>query len=207
MGSYTPIETHYAGCRFRSRLEARWAVFLDHLDIKWDYEPQGFSIGPTTNRRRYLPDFWLPEHDLWAEVKGDATEEDVLTLYYAAHPAVGLPGPEEGHRILLLGNIPRVDHEWAARHRTLSYCAEPGEWTEPGVYTGSVTFTRHGLNELELHGIHVTPESLTNRAASIWHFEAFVSDNGLEGYDMIDRKTSAAYRAARSARFEHGEHG
>jgi hypothetical protein len=28
------IETRYAGCLFRSRLEARWAVLFDHLGIE-----------------------------------------------------------------------------------------------------------------------------------------------------------------------------
>jgi hypothetical protein len=39
------IETRYAGCRFRSRLEARWAVFFDTLKLRWEYEPQGYYIG------------------------------------------------------------------------------------------------------------------------------------------------------------------
>ena len=39
-----PIETEYAGCRFRSRLEARWAVFFDALGVRWEHEPQGFDI-------------------------------------------------------------------------------------------------------------------------------------------------------------------
>jgi hypothetical protein len=37
-------ETRYRGCRFRSRIEARWAVFFDTLGIKWWYEPEGFSL-------------------------------------------------------------------------------------------------------------------------------------------------------------------
>lgn len=32
-----PIETHYNGYRFRSRLEARWAVFFDALGIKPEF--------------------------------------------------------------------------------------------------------------------------------------------------------------------------
>ncbi len=66
-----PIETRYAGCRFRSRLEARWAVFLDHLGLSWDYEPQGFHL-PSGS---YLPDFWLPGVQaggtvgVWLEIK------------------------------------------------------------------------------------------------------------------------------------------
>jgi hypothetical protein len=33
-----PIETRYNGYRFRSRLEARWAVFFDTLGIEYQYE-------------------------------------------------------------------------------------------------------------------------------------------------------------------------
>lgn len=61
------IETRYKGYRFRSRLEARWAVFFDTLGIRWDYEPEGFEtpFGP------YLPDFHLRDWGLFAEVKPD----------------------------------------------------------------------------------------------------------------------------------------
>lgn len=71
-----PIETRYRGYRFRSRLEARWAVFFDALNIKWEYEAQGFSL----NGVPYLPDFWLPflRGGMFAEVKAAelTTEED-----------------------------------------------------------------------------------------------------------------------------------
>lgn len=53
----TPIETRYGGHRFRSRTEARWAVCLDALGLRWDYEPEGYELPGGT---RYLPDFWLP---------------------------------------------------------------------------------------------------------------------------------------------------
>lgn len=53
----SPIQTAYKGCRFRSRTEARWAVFFDALGIRWEYEPEGFEFADGT---RYLPDFWLP---------------------------------------------------------------------------------------------------------------------------------------------------
>lgn len=61
------IETEYKGYRFRSRLEARWAVFFDALGIKWEYEKEGFDLGPAG---LYLPDFWLPQVEMWGEVKG-----------------------------------------------------------------------------------------------------------------------------------------
>jgi hypothetical protein len=61
------IETRYAGCRFRSRLEARWAVFFDVLKVKWEYEPEGFALDKSG---WYLPDFRLPELSRYVEIKG-----------------------------------------------------------------------------------------------------------------------------------------
>ncbi|MEK4501196.1 hypothetical protein [Bacillus sp. FSL R12-0069] len=49
-----PIETIYKGYRFRSRLEARWAVFFDTLGIEWKYENEGYDLGELG---WYLPDF------------------------------------------------------------------------------------------------------------------------------------------------------
>ncbi len=38
------IETVYKGYRFRSRLEARWAVFFDSLGIIWEYEKKAMIL-------------------------------------------------------------------------------------------------------------------------------------------------------------------
>ncbi len=63
-----PIETIYKGYRFRSRLEARWAVFFDALGIEYDYEPEGYEFDDGT---RYLPDFQLKDEDIFVEVKSE----------------------------------------------------------------------------------------------------------------------------------------
>ena len=49
------IQTVYKNITFRSRLEARWAVFFDELNINWQYEPEGFYEYGI----KYLPDFAL----------------------------------------------------------------------------------------------------------------------------------------------------
>lgn len=69
----TPIETEYKGYRFRSRLEARWAVFFDELGIKYEYEPEGYDLG---EHGWYLPDFWLPTFDggMFCEVKPEGAD-------------------------------------------------------------------------------------------------------------------------------------
>lgn len=82
-----PIETEYAGYRFRSRIEARWAVFFDTLEIEWAYEPQGFDL-PSG---RYLPDFWLPgiRGGIWYEVKGKEPTDEEQNLAWELAAATG----------------------------------------------------------------------------------------------------------------------
>lgn len=70
-----PIETHYKGYRFRSRLEARWAVYMDAAGIQWEYEPEGYELG---GGFRYLPDFYLPQVNMFAEVKPTRLTRDEL---------------------------------------------------------------------------------------------------------------------------------
>lgn len=59
------IDTEYKGYSFRSRLEARWAVFFESMGIEWDYENEGFE----TDAGWYLPDFFLPSHRTVIEIK------------------------------------------------------------------------------------------------------------------------------------------
>lgn len=67
MEDIKPIETVYNGYRFRSRLEARWAVFFDSIGINWLYEPEGIQL---PDGSYYLPDFYLPDCKQFFEVKG-----------------------------------------------------------------------------------------------------------------------------------------
>ncbi len=62
-----PIETVYKDFRFRSRLEARWAVFFDTAGVLYEYEKQGYDLDAAG---WYLPDFWLPAQKAWVEIKG-----------------------------------------------------------------------------------------------------------------------------------------
>ena len=88
--SVKAIDTRWNGYRFRSRLEARWALFMYELGIKFDYESEGFELicGP------YLPDFWLPIPEEinfsgypgaghWFEVKGpEPTQHELSALLH-----------------------------------------------------------------------------------------------------------------------------
>lgn len=83
------IETKYKGYRFRSRLEARWAVFFDTLGVLYDYEKEGYDL----DGMRYLPDFWLPEYNTWIEIKGQPPSSEEIhkasqLQQLEGHPAV-----------------------------------------------------------------------------------------------------------------------
>jgi hypothetical protein len=94
------IETRYKGYRFRSRLEARWAVFFDSAGIEWSYEREGYEV----DGKKYLPDFYLPKFDAFFEVKGTNDFDEALLQ--------GLSTGSEKKVILAVGDIPDTDN-WA----------------------------------------------------------------------------------------------
>ena len=116
------IPTTYKGIQFRSRLEARWAVFFDTLGIEWEYEPERYEIGmlwtdPNTEEldysdmETYLPDFWLPELKYWIEVKGKFGITELNTAIRAVDGwSSHLPNIDNGiGGLMYLGDIPNTD--------------------------------------------------------------------------------------------------
>jgi hypothetical protein len=99
------IETKYAGYKFRSRLEARWAVFFDTLELDWEYEPQGYVVPTSRGKIKYLPDFWLEGPGQWAEVKGYLDAESMPRLHALASTIARC---EEGNDIGIFGDVPRL---------------------------------------------------------------------------------------------------
>jgi nucleoside 2-deoxyribosyltransferase len=84
-----PIETRYKGYRFRSRLEARWAVAFDAMGWSWTYESEGYWV----NGKRYLPDFLLRVpggKEALVEIKPEADFDYPATVYMAGK--MGEPG-------------------------------------------------------------------------------------------------------------------
>lgn len=101
-----PIETEYNGYRFRSRLEARWAVFFDAMHIEYDYEPEGF-VG--FDGSKYLPDFYLPAENLYVEVKG--SDEQLESDWDKLACAIDYNSTPVSNGLLILGKIPNPKDE------------------------------------------------------------------------------------------------
>lgn len=190
------IETHYKGYRFRSRLEARWAVFFDALHIYWQYEPQGFDL---PKEGRYLPDFLLglTIANIWAEVKPYS------------------PSIEEIRKVARLVDLSTDDIVGG-----FILIGTPGDSLCPGLYIGVAPEGRGNGEVLWSYDVHFgqcpicgmftliycqSNGSMTLKCvcAANGKYNAVVTPN------MPDpRQTPSmrdAYEAARSARFEYGE--
>ncbi len=94
--SITPIQTEYKGHWFRSRLEARWAVFFDTAGIPYRYEEEGYNVEGTW----YLPDFWLPDQGCWIEIKGPPPSSEELRTMKTLVRGTGSRG------YIIAGDIP-----------------------------------------------------------------------------------------------------
>jgi hypothetical protein len=69
------LQTKYNGVLYRSRTEARWAVFFDVAGIRVEYEPEGYRLESVD----YLPDFYAPDLNVFFEVKGTRpTDQEVI---------------------------------------------------------------------------------------------------------------------------------
>lgn len=227
MSTPKPIPTWYAGCYFRSRLEARWAVFFDRMQIPWQYEPQGFLIDRVGGGETpYLPDFLLPECGTWIEVKGYEAGLD-LDLLGDAEPQ--LPrhhdGGELGPSLLVLGPIPRPgrsawrgwEYDWGWPAVTSALTADdfasiadkgwPTDWGAPRNWALNQSYWGFG----EYHK-NRRPWYLDNATNDAYHHDpvtyALPADRWLTPVaDTSEVIAAGAYTAARSARFEHGDRG
>lgn len=132
------IETRYAGCHFRSRTEARWAVFLDAIGYEWEFEPEGFEL----NAGRYLPDFWLPNQKKWLEIKG--TRSNLTDRDWARWFEFGRGRWDLGERFsVLTGTMPRSAKQFPIE--SIVYSRPPERYTkrlddlQPGELWGQST--------------------------------------------------------------------
>ena len=185
MSEVAAIDTRYNGYRFRSRLEARWAIFFDQMGVPYLFEPEGFELGGV----KYLPDFRLrsglkvygessPLSNVWVEVKPS------LTLEPQDKQKIALFTQQTDNVVLILTGDP----EPGAELRLIAHKAKGGEW-----YTPYATWVELSDGEL----------GLLDRSS----LESIDDPEIRAAVERLERtpKLMAAYAAARDARFEHGE--
>ncbi len=214
------IETVYNHYRFRSRIEARWAVFFDALGIPYEYEKEGYELDGVG----YLPDFWLPKQGYFIEIKGAVpTQEE--------HEKALKLAQQSGHKVALLeGEIPVPSKEAYTPFATVYRPSDASVWTFGPLYLWAECPHCRKI-ELLPEGIldewascdclktlflafdkNVETESITRLAdESEEQFKAH-TEWWLDKYREMIRgldspRLLAAYTVARQARFEYGESG
>lgn len=203
MSQIKAIQTEYKGYKFRSRLEARWAVFFDAAGIKWEYEPQGFECKDGT---RYLPDFYLPEERMWCEVKPNNPER-------AKELGRALACIEERGEIeslLILPEIPKDDGRipiywfWVAYYNPLDkYVNLRRAFFNVG-YPGYVYLQ----TDFSIARKSEIPEWNFGEWGAIHDYEMPYTDGNFYCDYLADEDINIlqkAYKSARQARFEYGE--
>ena len=208
---YKAIETHYNGYRFRSRLEARWAVFFDHAHIKYEYEPQGFELEDGT---RYLPDFYLPEYDYYVEVKPPRKN---------SHDEIEKASKFVGNGInvlVILSNIPKKTKFNVFHYPVLYYNPVQQEIVKTlitiypdcdgtlciGAWCHYVISENKTLYYF-LHNIDKELNAINDTDLAKLHGTQSYSDDVLRYDEESCEVLTDCYDSARQARFEYGENG
>ena len=199
MNGLKAIQTEYKGYLFRSRLEARWAVFFDSCGVKWEYEPEGYDLGDGIH---YLPDFLLhgvtvnhgyyrKNCDIYVEVKGqmDDADADKINRFYAAGYPEGSDWGVSGSAVLVVGKIPEGEdmRDILDAMQEQSYSGH-GDW--PSYY-----------NFATIDGDYFAAYPGVDKKGV---FNLFGDDSNYL-WSMDSLATERAYRSARQARFEYGE--
>jgi len=189
------IETKYKGYRFRSRLEARWAVFLDQLGIGWEYEKEGIEL---SSGQRYLPDFWVPcpryfskESGYWLEIKAtEPTENEQQKCFTLAK--------DTGHIVLLAYGSP-------TNEQFHKYSFDPVRENKSAI---DVQVNHSKETSQEVAAFLKLVGNSPGEQLFFAHFEIATRFwFGQKNEDFDHQVYEAAIKAARAARFEHGERG
>jgi hypothetical protein len=201
------IETRYSKHKFRSRLEARWAVFFDNLEIKWEYEKEGYNL----QGELYLPDFYIPSLDCWIEIKGEAPGVRSERLAELLAKETGSPV------YIFFGQIQQQldDQNFAANDSAYFYEEKSPDgsfdirhkWTE---------CSNCGRLEILFDGRSDRMSCKESFQSAVWRKQEKVAvpldgkcprsgENFDKGYNSNSKRLLSAYGSAISARFEWGE--
>lgn len=114
------IETKYNGRLYRSRLEARWAVFFDTAGIRVEYEAEGYRLPGGV---LYLPDFRVPSLNAFIEIKpGELNDTEARKCGLLAVESVG--------RVYAFCGQVEPTTEWGNPPRAVAFIGYPEGFVE-----------------------------------------------------------------------------
>ena len=179
-----PIQTYYKGYHFRSRLEARWAVFFQTMHVHWVYEAEGYIL---KNGVWYLPDFLIKLADgpVWCEVKPHGEESPEFEMFMCERPT--------NERGTVLHDIPDPED--------LSVADDNNSFD--GYYGGKGCDTNHQFCICpKCDAVGFQYEGRVERVPCGCDF-----NTGARHHTPGHNRIKTAYAKARAQRFEHGHTG
>lgn len=94
---------------YRSSLEAQWATFFQRWGVRFRYNPEGLVTGEWDD----LPDFFLPDANIWIEIRPAAHRDDSESIREFYSPFV----METRQTLVVLFGTPKIripEHQgWA----------------------------------------------------------------------------------------------
>ena len=179
------IETVYNGYKFRSRLEARWAVFFDEMKIEYEYELEGYKL---PSGLCYLPDFRLPELGVFVEVKPSfeaITDDDIKKMLMFSS--------EKSIQLLLIVGTPTKQKMSIMNN---------GDYAEELEYIHENLI---GENLNEKFKIYLEDNAVNIKIDSISRKYVLIDDAESTGGHLAKRRFDKALLMAKQARFEFGK--
>lgn len=138
MTTFEGIPTEFAGARFRSRLEAKWAAFFTAMGWDWEYEPLDLD--------GYIPDFVLRfKRPMLVEVKPIFGSSDPIARearakiqnsgWHGQALLVGAGVARDEYGMACIGQVSNEDEDEAGNiyfmfgHASLHRCLKCGEFS------------------------------------------------------------------------------
>ncbi len=169
----------YRGVTYRSRMEARWAVFMDHAGVPFIYEPEGYDLG---GGLCYIPDFYLRGMDAFLEIKNPLDKESLKK------PEV-LSG-ESGRRVFVFLSNPK-------------YPESPGfDWeSDAAIFYSDGHWSDSGYLWCECEGCRKVDLQFEGRSDRI-DCRCKKSEHGDKGYNSETDRLRKAFEISAAWRFE-----
>lgn len=198
MNKLKVLPQSYRGHIYRSKIEAKWAVFFTLLKIPYEYEPNAFDIG---DGEAYIPDFFLPDQNAYVEVKGSRPDiydpeglRRWLKFAQQTEPPAGVREKRGTRCFLFVGDIP----DWT--QMTSSGVEKTGQYDPCNRYPDGIHWFRDSdyywtqCEKCERFGIEFDGRS---------HRIGCGCDHGKsdKGYNADAFDLLVAYRQAREFRF------
>lgn len=193
--TFVAMPVTYKGTRFRSKLEAKWAVFFDLCGVEWVYEPDVSVPGVY-----YQPDFLLKNvlavHGFFSD---DNPEIPVIGNLFVE--VKGQMSKNDAEKVLNFSN----------KHPILVTTDFPEGETWDSLFSSAMNGADHGQHEVRLQynfrtidndEFELMPAIATKNGTP---FMALVGADGNYERWAEHEATECAYSIARNAKFDHGQ--